>query len=27
VVRGGMYEVDLNTCKCDSIYWPGRGIY
>jgi phospholipase DDHD1 len=27
VVRGGMYEVDLNTYKCDSIYWPGRGIY
>lgn len=33
VVRGGMYEVDLNTCKCDSIYWPGeecvitRGIW
>jgi hypothetical protein len=27
VVRGGMYEVDLNTRKCDSIYWPGRGIY
>lgn len=33
VVRGGMYEVDLNTSKCDSIYWPGeecvitRGIW
>ncbi|XP_069684791.1 phospholipase DDHD1-like isoform X2 [Periplaneta americana] len=24
VVRGGMYEVDLNTFKCDSIYWPGE---
>lgn len=23
VVRGGMYEVDLYTYKCTSIYWPG----
>ena len=23
VVRGGMYEVDLEKKKCFSIYWPG----
>ncbi|XP_014226688.1 phospholipase DDHD1-like isoform X1 [Trichogramma pretiosum] len=24
VVRGGMYEVDLEQKKCVSIYWPGE---
>lgn len=23
-VRGGMYEVDLTTWKCYSIFWPGK---
>ncbi|XP_046382398.1 phospholipase DDHD1-like [Ischnura elegans] len=23
-VRGGMYEVDLESWKCGSIYWPGE---
>ena len=26
VVRGGIYEVDLNEWKCNSIYWPGLGL-
>jgi hypothetical protein len=24
VVRGGMYEVELESMKCVSIYWPGN---
>ncbi|XP_051153542.1 phospholipase DDHD1-like isoform X2 [Leptopilina boulardi] len=24
VVRGGMYDVDLDKMKCLSIYWPGE---
>ncbi|XP_071637489.1 phospholipase DDHD1 isoform X2 [Temnothorax longispinosus] len=33
VVRGGMYDVDIDNMKCVSIYWPGeeweimRGIW
>lgn len=23
VVRGGLYEADLRTMKCTSIFWPG----
>ena len=23
VVRGGMYDVELDKMKCVSIYWPG----
>ena len=26
VVRGGIYEVDLQEWKCNSIYWPGPGL-
>ena len=26
VVRGGIYEVDLNQWKCHSIYWPSPGL-
>ena len=26
VVRGGIYEVDLNEWKCNSVYWPGLGL-
>jgi len=26
VVRGGIYEVDLNEWKCNSVYWPGPGL-
>ena len=25
VVRGGIYKVDLNMWKCNSIYWPSQG--
>lgn len=25
VVRGGMYEVDIEKRKCVSIFWPGKG--
>ena len=25
VVRGGIYLVDLNQWKCNSIYWPSTG--
>ncbi|XP_020282078.1 phospholipase DDHD1-like [Pseudomyrmex gracilis] len=24
VVRGGMYDVDIDNMKCVSIYWPGE---
>ncbi|XP_050546620.1 phospholipase DDHD1-like [Daktulosphaira vitifoliae] len=24
VVRGGLYEADLRTMKCTSIFWPGE---
>lgn len=24
VVRGGIYDVDLDKMKCLSIYWPGN---
>lgn len=24
VVRGGMYDVELENMKCVSIYWPGK---
>lgn len=24
VVRGGMYDVELENMKCVSIYWPGN---
>jgi hypothetical protein len=24
VVRGGMYDVEIDNMKCVSIYWPGR---
>ncbi|XP_043278278.1 phospholipase DDHD1-like isoform X2 [Venturia canescens] len=24
VVRGGMYDVELNNMRCVSIYWPGE---
>lgn len=23
VVRGGLYDVNFDTWKCASIYWPG----
>ena len=26
VVRGGMYEVDLNEWKLQSVYWPSSGL-
>ena len=26
MVRGGIYEVDLNEWKCNSVYWPGPGL-
>lgn len=26
VVRGGLYEVDLNAWKCYSIFWPGKTL-
>ena len=26
VVRGGIYEVDLQEWKCNSIYWPSPGL-
>lgn len=26
VVRGGMYDVELENMKCVSIYWPGNLI-
>ena len=26
VVRGGIYEVDLQEWKCNSIYWPSQGL-
>ena len=26
VVRGGMYEVDLNEWKLQSVYWPSTGL-
>lgn len=24
VVRGGMYDVEIDNMKCVSIYWPGK---
>lgn len=24
VVRGGMYDVELDHMRCVSIYWPGK---
>lgn len=24
VVRGGMYDVEIDNMKCVSIYWPGE---
>ena len=27
VVRGGMYDVDLEKEKCVSIYWPGNSDF
>lgn len=24
VVKGGMYDVELDKLKCISIYWPGK---
>ena len=26
VVRGGVYEVDLQEWKCHSLYWPGEAF-
>lgn len=26
VVRGGLYDVNFDTWKCASIYWPGLSL-
>ena len=26
IVRGGVYEVDLQEWKCHSLYWPGEAF-
>jgi len=26
VVRGGMYDIEIDNMKCVSIYWPGEYI-
>lgn len=27
VVRGGLYDINFETWKCSSIYWPGNYKY
>lgn len=27
VVKGGMYDVELDNMKCVSIYWPGNNSF
>lgn len=27
VVRGGLYEINFDSWKCASIYWPGSKIF